>query len=67
MIGSMSHKGNCYDNACIKASHSVLKKELIYQTKFKTRRQAYDAIYEDIELEYNRIRIHSSINYLTLH
>ncbi|SDX98847.1 Integrase core domain-containing protein, partial [Paenibacillus sp. CF384] len=38
---------------------------LIYQTKFKTRKQAYDAIYEYIELEYNRMRIHSSINYLT--
>nr|WP_234993086.1 IS3 family transposase [Paenibacillus sp. RU4X] len=67
MIGSMSRKGNCYDNACIEAFHSVLKKELIYQTKFKTRKQAYDAIYEYIELEYNRIRIHSSINYLTPH
>lgn len=67
MIGSMSRKGNCHDNACIEAFHSVLKKELIYQTKFKTRKQAYDAIYEYIELDYNRIRIHSSINYLTPH
>ncbi|UVI33625.1 IS3 family transposase [Paenibacillus spongiae] len=67
MIGSMSRKGNCYDNACIEAFHSVLKKELIYQTTFKTRKQAYDAIYEYIELEYNRIRIHSSIHYLTPH
>jgi len=65
MIGSMSRKGNCYDNACIESFHSVLKKELIYQTKFNTRKQAYDAIYEYIELEYNRIRIHSSIGYLT--
>lgn len=67
MIGSMSRKGNCYDNACIEAFHSVIKKELIYQTKFKTRKQAYDAIYEYIELEYNRIRIHSTIGYLTPH
>ncbi len=67
MTGSMSRKGNCYDNACIEAFHSVLKKELIYQTKFKTRKQAYEAIYEYIELEYNRIRIHSAINYLTPH
>ncbi|SDY03893.1 Transposase InsO and inactivated derivatives, partial [Paenibacillus sp. CF384] len=59
MVGSMSRKGNCYDNACIEAFHSVMKKELIYQTKFKTRKQAYDAIYEYIELEYNRMRIHS--------
>jgi transposase InsO family protein len=67
MIGSMSRKGNCYDNACIESFHSIIKKELVYQTKFKTRKQAYDAIYEYIELEYNRIRIHSSIDYLTPH
>jgi transposase InsO family protein len=67
MIGSMSRKGNCYDNACIESFHSIIKKELVYQTTFKTRKQAYDAIYEYIELEYNRIRIHSSIGYLTPH
>src|SRR5690606_18961393 len=67
MIGSMSRKGNCYDNACIEAFHSVIKKELVYQTTFRTRKEAYAAIYEYIELEYNRIRIHSSIDYLTPH
>jgi transposase InsO family protein len=67
MVGSMSRKGNCYDNACIESFHSIIKKELIYQTKFKTRKQAYDAIYGYIELDYNRIRIHSTIDYLTPH
>ncbi len=67
MVGSMSRKGNCYDNACIESFHSVIKKELIYLTKFKTRQQAYNAINSYIELEYNRIRIHSSIGYLTPH
>nr|WP_236347756.1 IS3 family transposase [Paenibacillus plantiphilus] len=67
MIGSMSRKGNCYDNACIESFHSVLKKELVYQTKFRTRKQAYDAIYQYIEFDYNRIRIHSTIGYLTPH
>lgn len=67
MVGSMSRKGNCYDNACIESFHSIIKKELIYLTEFKTRQQAYDAINSYIELEYNRIRIHSSIGYLTPH
>lgn len=67
MIGSMSRKGNCYDNACIESFHSIIKKELIYLTKFRTRQQAYDSINSYIELEYNRIRIHSSIGYLTPH
>jgi putative transposase len=65
MVGSMSRKGNCYDNACIESFHSIIKKELIYHTRFRTRQQAYDAIYEYIELEYNRIRIHSKIGYQT--
>ncbi|MBE0339815.1 IS3 family transposase, partial [Paenibacillus sp. 23TSA30-6] len=37
MKGSMSRKGNCYDNACIESFHSVLKKELIYLDHYKTR------------------------------
>ncbi|RTE09119.1 IS3 family transposase [Paenibacillus whitsoniae] len=62
---SMSRKGNCYDNACIESFHSILKKELIYCTKFKTKQQAYDAIFSYIEFFYNRKRIHSSIGYVS--
>jgi transposase InsO family protein len=62
---SMSRKGNCYDNACIESFHSVLKKELIYLEKFKTRREAKSAIFEYLECFYNRKRIHSSIGYFT--
>jgi len=65
MIGSMSRKGNCYDNACIESFHSVLKKELVYLEKFKTRRQAKRAIFEYISCFYNGKRIHSSIGYFT--
>src|SRR5205807_365221 len=53
MIGSMSRKGNCYDNACIESFHSTLKKELVYQTKFKTRKQAMRELYAYIEFDYN--------------
>uniref|UniRef100_UPI00048839D6 IS3 family transposase n=1 Tax=Aneurinibacillus terranovensis TaxID=278991 RepID=UPI00048839D6 len=65
MIGSMSRKGNCYDNACIESFHSIIKKELIYLNKFKTREEAKKHIYEYIEFFYNRKRIHSSIGYFT--
>lgn len=65
MTASMSRKGNCYDNACMESFYSILKKELIYCTKFKTRQQAYDEIFRYIEFFYNRKRIHSSINYLS--
>lgn len=67
MIGSMSRKGNCYDNACIEAFHSTLKKELVYQTKFRTRKQAEKELYTYIEFDYNRLRFHSTLGYKTAH
>ncbi|WP_269078036.1 IS3 family transposase [Alicyclobacillus acidoterrestris] len=65
MVGSMSRKGNCFDNACIESFHSIIKRELVYLEKFKTREQAIQRIFEYIEVWYNRERIHSSIGYLT--
>lgn len=65
MRGSMSRKGNCYDNACIESFHSLIKKELIYLNKYETRAQAEKSILEYIEVFYNQARIHSSIGYAT--
>jgi putative transposase len=65
MEASMSRKGNCYDNACIESFHSVLKKEFIYCTKFQTKAQAQQEMFEYIELFYNRKRIHGSLGYLS--
>jgi putative transposase len=65
MQASMSRKGNCYDNACIESFHSVLKKEFIYCTKFRTKAQAQQEMFEYIELFYNRKRIHGSLGYLS--
>ena len=67
MTGSMSRKGNCYDNACIESFHSTLKKELVYQKKFRTRKIAKDELYTYIELYYNRIRPHSTLGYKSPH
>lgn len=65
MVCSMSRKGNCYDNACIESFHSILKRELVYQTRFKTKEQARQELYQYIEFWYNRKRIHSSLNYMS--
>lgn len=65
MTGSMSRKGNCYDNACIESFHSIIKKELVYLEKFKTRKEAKERIFEYITCFYNGKRIHSSRGYLT--
>ena len=65
IIHSFSRKGNPYDNACIESFHSVLKKEEIYLHTYQDFKEAEKAIFEYIESWYNRIRIHSSINYMT--
>ena len=65
MVGSMSRKGNCFDNACIESFHSIIKRELVYLEKFKTREQAIRRIFEYIEVWYNRERVHSSISFLS--
>ncbi len=65
MTSSMSRKGNCYDNACIESFHGILKRELVYQTKYKTRKEARESLFEYIEFFYNSKRIHSTLNYLT--
>ena len=62
---SMSRKGNCYDNAMVESFFRTLKVELIYGRKFKTREEARTAIFEFIEVWYNRQRLHSSIDYMT--
>jgi transposase InsO family protein len=65
MTSSMSRKGNCYDNACIESFHGILKRELVYQTKYKTRQEARKSLFEYIEFFYNSKRIHSTLNYHT--
>lgn len=60
---SMSRKGNCWDNAPSESFFATLKKELVYLEVFKTREQAKKAIFEYIEVFYNRQRIHSANDY----
>lgn len=60
---SMSRKGNCWDNAVAESFFHTMKIELVYQYKFKTREEAKHAIFEYIEVFYNRIRMHSTNNY----
>jgi putative transposase len=62
-IASMSRKGNCYDNATMESFWSTLKQELIYRRHFKTRDEARRAIFDFIEVFYNRRRLHSSLGY----
>ncbi len=63
VIPSMSRKGNCYDNAWIESFWSSLKRELIHRCVFATRAQARAAIFEWIEVFYNRVRFHSALGF----
>ena len=65
MIQSMSRKGNCWDNSVAESFFKTLKTELIYQTDYATIKEAERAIFEYIEVDYNRNRIHSTLDYHT--
>jgi transposase InsO family protein len=65
VIASMSRRGNCYDNAAMEAFWSTLKLELIYRLPggFATLEQARAALFDYIEIFYNRQRLHSALAY----
>lgn len=61
MIGSMSRKGDCWDNAPMESFFGTLKQELIFHERFATRLEAKRKIFEYIEMYYNGWRRHSSL------
>lgn len=62
---SMSRKGNCWDNAVAESFFKTMKTEMVYYRDFKTKAEAKIAIFEYIEVWYNRQRRHSALRYLT--
>lgn len=65
MVASMSRTGDCYDNAPKESFWAILKKELMSDRTFATREEARAAIFEFIEVWYNRKRIHGSLGYVS--
>jgi len=63
--GSMSRKGNCWDNACVESFFASLKNELVYEVRYRNRQQAQLSLFDYIEVFYNRIRRHSTLGYLS--
>jgi putative transposase len=61
---SMSRTGNCWDNAMKESFFATLKTECA-TVPFATRAQARTAIFEYIEVWYNRQRLHSALGYLS--
>jgi len=62
---SMSRLGDCWDNAVVESFFATLTKELLIDTEFETRTAASRALFEFIEIWYNRQRRHSSLGYRT--
>ncbi len=64
---SMSRKGNCWDNAVVESFNGVLKLEWLYACKVMPQ-DIFDvklAVFDYIEVFYNRARIHSTLGYLS--
>jgi transposase InsO family protein len=60
MVVSMSRKADCYDNALMESFIGTLKTECVDRQSFASRAQAQQAIFEYLEVFYNRQRLHSS-------
>lgn len=65
MVQSLSRPRQCWDNAVAESFFSTLKGELIDRQSWVTRAQVRRAVFDFIEVFYNRQRMHSSLNYLS--
>ncbi len=64
-VVSNSRKGNCLDNACVESFFARLKTEWMYPSRHINRAQAELDIFKYLEVFYNRVRRHSTLNYLS--
>jgi transposase InsO family protein len=62
---SMSRRGNCLDNAPMESFFASLKKEHVHHARFRTRAEGRAAVFEYVEVFYNRQRLHSALGYRT--
>ena len=60
---SMSRTGDCFDNALAESFFGSLKTELVEDAHWLTRRAARTAIFDWLEVFYNRQRLHSALGY----
>lgn len=59
----MSRKGDCWDNAVAESFFASLEWELIEDSDWHTHEEAWRAVFDYIEVWYNRERRHSSLGY----
>ncbi len=62
---SVSRTGNCYDNPLVESFWDMLKTEMVYHRRFATTQEAKRAVFESIEMFYNRKRLHAALGYVS--
>jgi len=65
LLGSMSRRGNCHDNAVAESFFQLLKRERIKRKTYTTREEARQDVFDYIEMFYNPKRRHSHANDLS--
>lgn len=63
--GSMSRRGDCWDNAVVESFFHSLKVERLHERRYTTREQLHQDLEDYIERFYNRQRRHSTLGHLS--
>lgn len=63
--GSMSRRGDCWDNAVVESFFHTLKVERLHERRYTTQEQLQQDLEEYIERFYNRQRRHSTLGHLS--
>lgn len=64
-VGSMSRKGNCWDNSVAESFFGSLKQERVQWQNYQTRHEAQQDILQYITMHYNEKRLHSYLGYVS--
>ena len=65
IVCSMSGVGPCWDNAPVESFFGRMKCAIASSETFATKDQAKAEIFEDLEVFYNRVRLHSSLGFVS--
>lgn len=64
-VGSMSRKGDCWDNAVAESFFASLKKERVQWRSYQTRIESQRDILNYVVMFYNSRRLHSTLGYIS--
>lgn len=65
IIGSMSRKGDCWDNSVAESFFGRLKSERVHWRNYQSRNEARADIVDYITMHYNSHRLHSYLGYMS--